>query len=166
MSAGKESFARAPERLSSAEDAVYVRRRDTYAVHDRKPGSPAPGATELLNDGAIAVHDGEPAAEASRQEGRLGPVYSLEPGGALAVPTGLLFVRFAEGVAAETRRDELERAGFEIVKSPGYAPQAAWVRSRSDDIAGTLAQIPALERLPQVERVEPEMLMPRARRAG
>jgi hypothetical protein len=168
MSAERAPFSRAPEqiRLGADSAATYVRSHGFYAVHDRTPGSPAPGAIEQMNDGAVAVYPGDPGEAPSRQQGRVGPVYTLGPGGAPVVPTGLLFIRFAEGVAAESRRPDLERSGYEFVKSPGYAPHAAWVRSRSNDIAQALAGMATLESLPDVERVEPELLLPRGRRGS
>jgi hypothetical protein len=92
------------------------------------------------------------------------PVYRLEPDGPLAVPTGKVFVRFKEGVEAETRRAEIEGAGYEIIQTPPYAPSSAWVRSAGGDIARSLSDIEALEKLADVENVEPQMLVERAQR--
>jgi hypothetical protein len=82
----------------------------------------------------------------------------------VAVPTGQIFLRFKEGVDASTRREEIERAGYEIVQIPPYAPSSAWVRSASGDLAKSLADIEALERLADVENVEPQMLVERTLR--
>jgi hypothetical protein len=101
---------------------------------------------------------------AAAQAGSLIPVYGLEPSGLPAVPTGQVFIRFAEGIKAEERRQEINQAGYEIVQSLSYAPQAAWLRARSDDIADALAEISKLEQLPDVENVEPQMLKESARR--
>ena len=124
-----------------------------------------PDAVLLLDDGAIAVFQGEPgeAAEAS-QAGSLTPVYGLQPSGLPAVPTGQVFIRFAEGVKAEDHRQEINQAGYELVESPVYAPQAAWLRAQSGDIAEALVGIPRLEQLPDVENVEPQMLKESVRR--
>ncbi len=142
-------------------EAVYARVPGYYAVHGRPSGAPAPGAVLLLEEQAIAVFEGEaegpPAAT-------LTPVYALEPNGPLAVPTGRVFVRFAEGVDVETRRDALHRAGYEVAQRLAYAPQAAWLRAHSGEPAHALANIPALEALPDVENVEPQMLTEPARR--
>jgi len=114
----------------------------------------------LLEDGAIAVFRGElDEAGMTVQSGALSAVYGLQPSGLLAVPTGRVFVRFAEGVKAESRRQEINRAGYELIESLSYAPHAAWLRARSGDIADALAGIPRLEQLPDVENVEPQMLM-------
>jgi hypothetical protein len=168
MSSHKDYFSKYPQqiRANMATSApLYVLKSGHYAVHQRPPDMPAPDAALLLDDGAIAVFQGEPdeAAEAA-QAGGLSPVYGLQPSDLPAVPTGRVFVRFAEGVKAETRRQEIDRAGYELVESPVYAPQAAWLRARSGDLADALAGIPRLEQLPDVENVEPQMLMERARR--
>jgi hypothetical protein len=158
----RDPFARYPEQVRAGRDgtaATYLRQPGCYAIHDRPPGRPAPGARQLLNDGAIAIYQGEPGDRTGPDEGTLGPVYALQPGGTPAVPTGLVFLRFAEGVSAEARRRDIQQAGYEIVKSPRYAPHTAWVRSGSGDIAAALVGLPALERLPDVEHVEPQMLM-------
>ena len=145
-------------------DSLYVLLPGYYAVHNRPPGTPSPGAVFLLNDGAIAVFQGKPETGAPASAANLSPVYRLHPEGPLAVPTGLVLVRFGEGVVAETRREELARAGYEIEESLAYAPQAAWVRARSGKIAAALEGIPALQALPDIEHVEPQMLMQRVRR--
>jgi hypothetical protein len=162
MSTQSDRFARYPQQVRASKEgtsSTYLRQPGYYAVHDRPPGCPAPDAHQLLNDGAIAIYQGDPGDRTAAGEGTLGPVYALQPGGTPAVPTGLLFVRFADGVPAEARRPAFEQAGYEIVKSPRYAPHTAWVRSRSRDMAAALEGLPALERLPDVENVEPQMLM-------
>jgi hypothetical protein len=133
-----------------------------HAEHGRPRGSAAPGAVMVLDGGRIAVMpgDGAPAAAGGAD---VGPVYE-SPDGALVVPTGLVFVRFADGSSAEARRADLERAGFEIVQVPGYAPHAAWVRARSGGIAASLGRLDVLTALPGVQHVEPQMLSERVGR--
>lgn len=143
---------------------VYVRLPGYYAVHNRKPGTPAPTALFVLNDGAIAVFRGEPETREDAGAARVSPVYRLHPDGPLAVPTGLVLVRFADGVAAESRQEELARTGFEIAEIMAYAPQAAWVRPASGEIAAALHAIPALSDLADIENVEPQMLLQRVSR--
>lgn len=168
MSAEKDYFARYPRQIRAnmtASAPLYVRKADYYAVHQRPASLPAPGAVLLLDDGAIAIFPGEPdEAGVTAQAGRLSPVYGLQPSGLPAVPTGRVFVRFAAGVQAESRRQEINRAGYEVVESLAYAPHAAWLRARSGDIADALAGIPQLEQLPDVENVEPQMLLESVRR--
>lgn len=48
-------------------------------------------------------------------------VYELRPDGPPAVPTGKIFPRFKEGVEAASRREEIGRAGYEIIRTPPYA---------------------------------------------
>ena len=163
MSSEKDYFSKYPQQIRAnmtPSAPLYVRKPGYYALHHRSPDTPAPGAVLLLEDGAIAVFRGEPdEADMTVQNGALSAVYGLQPGGLLAVPTGRVFVRFAEGVKAESRRQEINRAGYELVESVPYAPHAAWLRSRSGDIAAALAGIPKLEQLADVENVEPQMLM-------
>jgi hypothetical protein len=168
MSSKKDYFSKYPRQIRAnmtASAPLYVLKSGHYAVQHRSANIPAPGAVLLLDDGAIAVFQGEPgeAAEAS-QSGDLSPVYGLQPSGLPAVPTGRIFVRFAEGVQAESRRQEINRAGYELVESLAYAPHAAWLRPRSGDIADALTGIPQLEQLPHIENVEPQMLLESVRR--
>jgi len=168
MSVEKNEFARYPQQIRanmSASAPLYVRKADHYAVHQRSPDLPARGAVLLLEDGAIAVFQGRPdEANIAGQAGRLGPVYGLQPSGLPAVPTGRVLVRFAAGIKADSRRQEIEQAGYELVESLAYAPQAAWLRAQSDDIAHALAGLSRLEQLPDIENVEPQMLMESVRR--
>jgi hypothetical protein len=145
-----------------AQHFAYVPLPDHYAVHDRAPGTPAPGAVLLLEDGAIAVFRGAPD-ERTRGSASVGPVYRSDQG-RLAVPTGRVLVRFSEGVQAASRRDDLEQAGFEIEETLAYAPQAAWVRCKEGGVADALAYVARLRKLADVENVEPQMLTPSVQR--
>lgn len=160
-----DPFPRSPQQIRTGTErstTLYVRKPGYYAVHGRQPGTPAAGAAALLNEGAIAVFQGEPSrTEAASTTHTIGPVYALQPSDLLAIPTGLIFARFPTGTAAASRGEDINRAGYELVESPSYAPHAAWVRARSGKIADALANISALEQLPGVENVEPQMLMER-----
>jgi len=113
----------------------------------------------VLNEGEIAVFRGRPPAGLP-----VGPVYAT-PDGSLAVPTGLIFLRFAEGTSAAEHRGDFERLGFELVEVPSYARHAAWVRARNNGgIGAALAHAADLATLPGVEHVEPQMLMAVSRR--
>ena len=168
MSSSREPFAGFPQQVrfgTERPSTLYARLPGYYAVHNRKPDTPAPEAVQLFNDGAIAVYKGTPEnKEGEPKAGHLSPVYGLQPGGQMAIPTGLVFVRFKEGVTAESRRKEIEEAGYEIKESLAYAPNAAWLRARSGELADALKNIPALEKLPDIQNVEPQMLMASARR--
>jgi hypothetical protein len=93
------------------------------------------------------------------------PVYVLSPGGQPARPTGRVLVRFADAAALTRHRKDIEAAGYVIEEVLSYAPQAAWVRAASGDPAEGLAAISALERMAEVEEVEPQMLRARALKA-
>ena len=147
---------------SQKEGGAFRRQDDYYAVHGDAGAAGADEALFQLADGKVSVHRGAPATGV-RPGRQIGPVYA-RPDGPLAVPTGNLFVRFREGSSAEEHREAIGRAGYEIVKVPGYAPHAVWVRARSNDMATALRGMPALAALPGVEHVEPEMLTVRAKR--
>lgn len=114
----------------------------------------------------IEVFQGE-ADERKRAvlSGKVGPVYTLQPGGAPTVPTGRIFIRFREGLSVEARRREIEQVGYQIAESLAYAPHAAWLQARSGEIADALTGIPGLEQIAGVENVEPQMLTHRATRS-
>jgi hypothetical protein len=149
-----------PERLRAGterRDTYYTRVPGRYAVHQVADTA---GAVMTLKEEGIAVYRGQP--DASRgDKASLTPVYSLQPSGPLAVPTGQVFIRFAQGVDAASRRGDIERAGYEIVKTSSYTPHTAWLQSISGNVAHSLSNLHALESLPDVENVEPQMLTPR-----
>ena len=152
-----------PERLRAGTErggASYARVPGYYAVHQGPGAAQAAGAVMTLREEGIAVYRGEPDAGRGATSS-LTPVYQLQPSGPLAVPTGKVFVRFAPGVEAASRRDEIERAGYEIAKTSEYTPHTAWVQSASGSIAWALSNVHALEGLADVENVEPQMLTPR-----
>jgi hypothetical protein len=168
MSPSSDPFAGFPQQVrfgTERPSTLYARLPGFYAVHNRQPGTPAKEAVHLYNDGAIAVYKGTPEnKEGEPSAGHLSPVYGLQPSGQMAIPTGLVFIRFKEGVTVESRRKEIEQEGYEIKESLSYAPNAGWLRTRSGEIADALKNIPALEKLPGVQNVEPQMLMASARR--
>ena len=136
-----------------------------YATHGKQPGPPARDAVHLFNEGAIAVFKGLPdQATVAAAPDKLSPVYALVPGGSPAVPTGLIFIRLADGIPIGKLKEEIRRAGYEVAESLAYAPNAAWLRARSGKIEDSLGGLKALEKLPDVESVEPQMLMESARR--
>ena len=115
----------------------------------RMPGEPA----YQLRADLHAVHG--PAGP-----GGGGPVYALS-GGSLAVPTGRVFVRFADGADPQAASDALRGAGFRIEQVPSYAPNAAWLTPLETDIGDALGKIGAIQSVPGVEHAEPELLMER-----
>jgi len=140
-----------------------------YAVHGLPTGTPAPNAAYLLNDGTIAVFRGSPdPAKEEEAKAKLSAVYELgaggQKGGSPSVPTGLVFLRLADGVDIRERAEEIKGAGYEIAETISYALNAAWLRALSNDIADALRGVASLEKIKSVENVEPQMLMESARR--
>lgn len=155
----QKDFSDFPERVGTGRaGAWYVRAPGRYAVRQGEGQPEAPGAEMTFAREGIAVFRGEPGAATHT------PVYRLQPDGPLAVPTGKIFLRFKEGLEAASRRKEIERAGYEIIETPPYAPSGAWVRAPGGDVARSLSNIKALEKLADVENVEPQMLVERAQR--
>ncbi len=164
----KDYFSDYPQEIRVGSDAYgglrlrtavcYTRKPGYYAVHYKQPNTVASGAIFQLNDGAIAVFLGEPNQSESDT---LSPIYTIEPNNLLAVPTGLVFIRFAEGVDVESQREVINQAGYEVEQSLDYAPQAAWLRAQSGNIVDAIAGISQLEAIPNVENVELQMLMER-----
>lgn len=92
------------------------------------------------------------------------PLYQLEPGGAPAVATGRVFIRFSEQVDAASRADEIASAGYRIGQTVPYAPNAAWLEPQSGNIADALSHLGDLQSLADVENVEPQMIMERGKK--
>jgi len=130
-----------------------------------KNRSANPSVTLELVDDVCAVHNPRSEPEIVERSSviedaaTLGPVYALGPSGGRAIPTGQVLVRFKAGVKPSDREGDIRGAGYEIDEVLRYAPEAAWLRSRSGDIVEALSGIEKLERLPDVENVEPQMLM-------
>lgn len=164
----KNSFSEYPQQIRSSTHpsaALYSRESGYYAVHYKQPGTVAPGAILQLNEGAIAVFPGEPdepenVLHLTSTAGIVGPIYTLQPGGSFAIPTGLVFIRFAKGVEVDTQHEAIQNAGYEVAQSLSYAPNAAWLRAPSGSLLEALRGISRLESIPHVEAVEPQMLMP------
>lgn len=159
----KDYFSKYPQQIRVVKDQstiLYDRRPGYYAVHYNHPNSVAEQAVLQLNDGTIAVFAGEP----DELDNTLSPIYTLQPDGSLAVPTGLIFIRFVAGVDVELHRQAIKQAGYEVADSLDYAPHAAWLRAQSGKILDALKGISRLEAIPDVENVEPQMLMARVQR--
>jgi hypothetical protein len=164
----KDYFSEYPEQIRVGSDGYdglrlrttvfYSRKPGYYAVHYNQPSTVATGAILRLNDNAIAVFSGEPNQS---EQGILSPIYTLESNGSLAVPTGLVFIRFAESVDVESQHEVINRAGYEVAQSLDYAPHTAWLRAKSGKIADAIAGISQLEAIANVENVELQMLMER-----
>jgi len=150
-------------RAGAGKSAVaFEHQPDLYAVR-RESGSGLSGALAVMQDDANAAY-----AVYERRSGHkvkaadAGPVYSAGPGGPLAVPTGRVFVRMSEGMRPEDRRAQFRAAGFEIERTLSYAPNAAWLRPVQGGVSRALPALGALESVPDVAHVEPQMLLARA----
>jgi len=152
---------------------VYVQKPGYYAVHYAQSataeGSRASSietfeAVAVMEEEAIVIFSGTPTDRNIASAATLSPVYTLQPSGSLAVPTGRVFVRFAETVSIESRQAAIQTAGYEILEHVPYAPHAAWLQARSGNIADALANLSQLMTLPDMKNVEPQMLMQRALR--
>lgn len=152
-----------PPRLHAStthREVIYTRSKAHYAIHQASEAQAKRAVMKLeADDGTIAVL----AAKPNAAEGKTSAVYESE-GGALLVPTGQVFIRFEEGTPVEERRAAIEKIGYVIVQPLPYAPHAAWLRHKDDDVAAALSNIGALERLPGVENVEPQFISTRALR--
>ena len=144
---------------------------DHYAVHGLDPAAADGSAFLLLEDGTVAVYRNDleqGATPLGRPRGpkgsRIGPVYTVEPGGGIAVPTGRILVRFRERELAADHGTDLRRASFAVEEILPYAPHAAWVRPIDGSIGTALRTFETLAKLPGVEHVEPQLLMKSVRR--
>lgn len=144
---------------------VYRRLPELIAIHGRVEPPAGWEVVLVLEDPPIRVCRA-PARTlpATLVHATVTPVYALTRRGAPAVPTGLVLVRFREGIAAAERSEPLSHEGFTIAAPLPYAPGAAWVKAISGDILAALRGIPALESLPDVVNVEPQMVKRAARR--
>ncbi len=156
---------------------VYTRLPGFYAVHGWRADAPCAEPVQTFEDGAIAIMQGEPdpanaaadptdagagATNVAGSQRKLSPVYAQQSGGAagsMAVPTGRVFIRFADAVKVSDRETEIRTAGYELDQKLDYAPNAAWLRARSGNIADALHGIAALRKIADVENVEPQLLM-------
>lgn len=147
-----------PRRLAGGSDrlaVVYELAEDVVATHGVPPVEPT---LATYADERVALSPAEVLARSPIDSAQVGPVYRRRPGGALAVPTGRVLVRFVEGESVERRRPELAALGFEVDRRLSYAPHAAWLRSNTGRVGDALRQLINLERLEGIENVEPQML--------
>ena len=175
-----------PRQLSASTEPnapVYTRLPGFYAVHGWRADTPGVEPVQTFADDAIAIIKGEPnpaetstdsdAASAGSEaatvaktkpgeaQQTLSPVYAQQSGGgtaSMAVPTGRVFIRFADAVKVADRESEIRSAGYEVGQTLDYAPHAAWLRARSGNIADALNGVAMLAKLADVENVEPQLL--------
>jgi hypothetical protein len=150
------------------QDIVYRRSTDFIALRGAPPLSTSDARVlEMTGDDGELMRvyraTGDQGEVSPSGPGAVTAVYTL-PSGRLAVPTGRVFVRFREDVAAEARAGELKRAGYRITKTLAYAPNAAWVEADDGEVATALRNIERLEAMSGVVNVEPQLLTRRVPR--
>ncbi len=92
-------------------------------------------------------------------------VYQLGEAGPPAVATGMIFLRFAEGVRLKAQAERLAAAGYVIARPHPHAGNAGWVTAASGRPADALARLSALEALTDLLVIEPVLLMERVPRS-
>jgi hypothetical protein len=92
------------------------------------------------------------------------PVYQMTPGGSMLVPTGAVFIRFAESDDAKSRTHDITAAGYRIAEVPTYASNAAWLRSESGSPRDALKLLEKLASLSGVENVAAQFVTERRSR--
>ncbi len=139
-------------------EVIYTRAENYHAVKNA-PSAQAKEAVLTLkdDDSTYLILKGEPQAPG---EG-VSAVYQGN-GGVLVVPTGRVFVRLNEGARVEAHAPAFRKLGFVITQSLPYAPHVAWLEREDGDAAAALRSVGALEKLPQVCNVEPQLLAARA----
>ena len=146
---------RYPEHLRAGSGDAYELRPD---LHSRQHASGTPGkdALAILPDDQAGVHAIYKGA--APRDHDAGPVYSAGMHGSLAVPTGRVLVRLRDGLDASSRRKEFAKAGYDIESTLSYAPNAAWLRPTAGGVGAALNGMPALQAVPDVVHVEPQLL--------
>lgn len=143
-------------------ETIYTRAAGCHAVKSASPlrqqNVDKRRIMALEDDGDIyQIFEGEP----KRLTGEVTAVYRCSDGSSLCVPTGRVFVRLEEGLRVEDFAEAFRKLGFVIAQSLPYAPHAAWLEREDGDIAAALRSVSALEQLPQVRNVEPQLLSAR-----
>jgi hypothetical protein len=149
-------------RSSEGQATRYHLAPEFYARASSTPLSPDDRLVQKLDEDFV-VFEG-PAPASALADGSISPVYRAQPSGMFAIPTGRLWVRFAEGIDAEEKRGAMAKAGFNVDEAPPWAKHAAWLRASSGKIAEALSAAHHLRTLDGVEHVEPQMLVASARK--
>ena len=146
-------------RIGSEKSGSYTRLDGYFALRGEAPEGLGGEPIERLEAEDVTIYRGEDPGELAAAT--VTAVYSTSPGAPLTVPTGEVFLRMAGGVCAKDRSDDFADAGYQVTKTLFYAPNAAWLRARSGDVADGLNGIADLEALADVVNVEPQMLSAR-----
>ncbi len=153
-----------PTRLRASTEhpeVVYTRAEGYHAIKNAPRAQERSAVLTIKddNDGSYVILKGEPQAFGEE----VSAVYQGN-GGMLVVPTGRVFVRLDEGASAQAYAQAFRKLGFVITQLLPYAPHAAWLEREDGDAAAALRNVGALEKLPQVCNVEPQLLAARALR--
>lgn len=145
----------------------YVRAPHYFTIYGHLPIGIATVISLSGSEGEIAICRGDAAEMASAAEvSEIAPAYALAPAGPLSAPSGLVFIRFEDGVDVADRKEEIARADYIVVKRVPQAPNAAWLAAASRRVADALEGIGRLEQIPRVANIEPQMLSERVHRQG
>ena len=166
----KELFSNYPKTIKASmqhAENYYVLQAGLYAVQGDIPQPCKAAIIVTIEEGRVVICKGTPdALPPSVDRNTITPVYALESGGPLAVPTGRILVRFTDNVTAVSRKEAFQRIGYIIDQELSFVPEALWVKSTNGDIAFALNNVAQLEAQPNVENVEPQMLMESLRRGS
>jgi hypothetical protein len=159
----KEMFSNYPKKIKASTqhaETYYVMQKGLYAVQGEVP-PPCKAATMVtIEEGKIVICKGNPdELPPSVDRNTITPVYALEPSSPLAVPTGLVLIRFADNIIAVDQKQAFQRIGYIIDQELAYVPYALWLKSADGSIAFALNNVSLLEAQPHVENVEPQLLM-------
>ena len=157
-----------PDSLLASREKPSLRYRlvkSHVAIHGQKHPVDATDATLHFAAENIVVHPSAKLAKlAIAPSDSVSAVYELSDGGSLAVPTGWIYLRLASPMKLEDKAAELRAAGYRIVRTLPYAPNAGWVTVITGGIASSLNGIGKLDAIPGIEDVAPQMLSKAARR--
>jgi hypothetical protein len=163
-----ELFSSYPKKIKASTqhaDRYYVLQEGLYAVHGEIPTECKAHVVNSIEEGKVVICKGYPdELPASVDRNTLTPVYALGANGPLAVPTGLILIRYTDNTVAVSRKQEIKSIGYIIDQQPAYAPQALWLKAANSDIAWALNNASQLEAHTDVVNVEPQMLMQPVRR--
>ena len=129
----KELFYNYPKKFKASTqhaESYYVLQKDLYAVHGEVPAVCKAAIIASIEDGKIVVCKGNPnELPPSVDHSTLTPVYTLGGNGLLAVPTGLILIRYTDNIVAISRKQAIQSIGYIIDQPLAYAPQAAWLKA-------------------------------------
>src|SRR5262249_2727942 len=106
----------------------------------------------------IAVYPIQRFTSMGQTRGKTTPVYSLQPDGPLAVPTGRVFVPMGSDRSFAHHQQDFRESGYAINHAVPCAANAGWLRSVSSAFAASLPGWHNLWSISGMEHAEPQML--------